>query len=110
MFIVISQLNRNIDNPDRAIDGKYGNYILESDIFGSDAMLQHADTLIGINRPAKQKIRYYGPDRYIIENDRTLVLHFLKARNGDARMSFFKAKFEQMEIEEMPTPNQQERR
>ena len=28
---------------------------LESDIFGSDAMLQHADTLIGINRPAKAK-------------------------------------------------------
>ena len=110
LFICLSQLNRNIDNPDRAIDGKYGNYILESDIFGSDAMLQHADTLIGINRPAKQKIRFYGPDRYIIQDDKTLVLHFLKARNGDARMSFFKAKFEKMEIEEMDTPNTQERR
>ena len=110
LFIALSQLNRNIDHPERAIDGKYGNHILESDIFGSDAMLQHADMLIGINRPAKQKIRFYGPDRYIIENDRTLVLHFLKARNGDARMSFFKAKFEQMKIEEMATPGQQERR
>ena len=110
LFVVISQLNRNIDNPDRSVDGKYGNYVLESDIFGSDAMLQHADTLIGINRPAKQKIRFYGPDRYIIEDDRTLVLHFLKARNGDARMSFFKAKFEQMEIAEMATPEQQPRR
>jgi len=73
-------------------------------------MLQHADTLIGINRPAKQKIRFYGPDRYIIEDDRTLVLHFLKARNGDTRMSFFKAHFEQMEIAEMITPGQQQRR
>jgi len=104
MFIVLSQLNRNIDNPDRAVDGKYGNYILESDIFGSDAMLQHADTLIGINRPAKQKIRFYGPDRYVIEDDRTLVFHFLKARNGDTRMSFFKARFENMEVDEMETP------
>ena len=69
-------------------------------------MLQHADTLIGINRPAKQKIRFYGPDRYLIEDDKTLVLHFLKARNGDARMSFFKAAFERMEIEEMNTPEQ----
>lgn len=110
MFIALSQLNRNIDNPDRAQQGKYGNYILESDIFGSDAMLQHADTLIGINRPAKQKIRLYGPDRYIIEDDRTLVLHFLKARNGDTRMSFFKAMFEKMEIAEMATPSQEERR
>ena len=110
MFIALSQLNRNIDNPDRAVDGKYGNYVLESDIFGSDAMLQHADTLIGINRPAKQKIRFYGPDRYIIQDDKTLVLHFLKARNGDTRMSFFKAAFEKMEIHEMDTPPQQERR
>jgi len=109
LFIALSQLNRNIDNPERAIDGKYGNYVLESDIFGSDAMLQHADTLIGINRPAKQKIRYYGPDRYVIEDDKTLVLHFLKARNGDARMSFFKAKFEEMRVEEMNTPGQQVR-
>ena len=104
LFIALSQLNRNIDNPDRAINGKYGNYILESDIFGSDAMLQHADMVVGINRPAKQKIRYYGPDRFIIDDDRTLVFHFLKARNGDARMSFFKAEFEQMKVSEMQTP------
>ena len=110
MFICISQLNRNIDNPERATDGKYGNYVLESDIFGSDAMLQHADTLIGLNRPAKQKIRLYGPDRYIIEDEKTLVMHFLKARNGDARMSFFKAAFERMQIMEMDTPPQQQRR
>jgi len=110
MFVALSQLNRNIDNPERAKEGAYGNYVLESDIFGSDAMLQHADTLIGINRPAKQKIKYYGPDRYIIDDDKTLVLHFLKARNGDARMSFFKAAFERMEILEMDTPAQQQRR
>ena len=110
MFICLSQLNRNIDNPERATNGKYGNYVLESDIFGSDAMLQHADTLIGLNRPAKQKIRYYGPDRYIIEDERTLVLHFLKARNGDTRMSFFKAEFERMQISEMDTPPQEQRR
>jgi len=109
-FIILTQLNRGIDHPERNEDGKYGNYILESDIFGSDALLQHADTLIGINRPAKQKIRFYGPDRYIIENDRVLVLHFLKCRNGDNRMSFFRAEFERMRISEMPTPPQQEKR
>jgi replicative DNA helicase len=109
-FIILSQLNRNIDNPERSEDGKYGNYILESDIFGSDALLQHADTLIGLNRPGKQKIRFYGPDRYVIENDRVLVMHFLKCRNGDNRMSFFRAEFEKMRVSEMETPAQQERR
>lgn len=109
-FIVLSQLNRNIDNPERSEDGKYGNYVLESDLFGADALLQHADTVIGINRPAKQKIRYYGPDRYVIEDDRVIVLHFLKCRNGDTRLSFFRAEFEKMKIVEMITPPQQEKR
>lgn len=109
IFIILSQLNRNIDNPERSEDGKYGNYILESDIFGADALLQHADILIGINRPGKQKIRYYGPDRFVIENDRVLVMHFLKCRNGDTRMSFFKAEFEKMQITEMETPLTQQR-
>ncbi len=109
-MIVLSQLNRSVESPERNEDGKYGNYILDSDIFGGDALLQHADLVVGLNRPAKQKIKYYGPDRYIIEDDKTLVMHFLKARNGDNRMSFFKAQFEKMSIIEMETPPTQERR
>jgi replicative DNA helicase len=106
LFIILSQLNRNIDNPERNEDGKYGNFVLESDIFGGDALLQHADTVIGINRPAKQKIRFYGPDRFIIEDETVLVMHFLKCRNGDTRMSFFKAEFNKMKITESETPPQ----
>ena len=106
LFVILSQLNRNIDNPERNEDGKYGNYVLESDIFGGDALLQHADTVIGINRPAKQKIRFYGPDRFIIEDETVLVMHFLKCRNGDTRMSFFKAEFNKMKITESDTPPQ----
>lgn len=109
-FIVLSQLNRSIDKPERQEDGKYGNYVLESDIFGADALLQHADLVVGLNRPGKQKIRFYGPDGYIIENDKVLVMHFLKCRNGDVRMSFFNAAFEKMSIEEMSTPPQRQRR
>ena len=109
-FIVLSQLNRSIDKPERQEDGKYGNYVLESDIFGADALLQHADLVVGLNRPGKQKIRFYGPDGYIIENDKVLVMHFLKCRNGDVRMSFFNAAFEKMSIEEMNTPPQRQRR
>lgn len=103
-FIILSQLNRDIDRPERNENGKYGNYILESDIYGSDALLQHADTVVGVNRPAKQKIKYYGVDRHIIDNINVLVFHFIKARNGDARMSFMKAEFEKMMVSEMETP------
>jgi len=109
-FIVLTQLNRNVDSPERCEDGKYGNYILESDIFGADAMLQHADVLIGLNRPGKQKIRFYGPDRFIIDDDKVIVMHFIKCRNGDTRLSFFRAEFDKMRLVEMNTPGQQERR
>jgi hypothetical protein len=109
-FLILSQLNRDIDKPERNEDGKYGNYVLESDIFGADALLQHADTLIGLNRPGKQKIKFYGPDRYIIADDNVMVMHFLKCRNGDTRMSFFKCVFKEMKIVEMATPGQQEKR
>lgn len=109
-FIILSQLNRDIDRPERNEDGKYGNHILESDIYGSDALLQHADTVVGVNRPAKQKITYYGVERYVISDLSVLVFHFLKARNGDTRMSFMRAEFERMMVTEMETPPTQERK
>jgi len=109
-FIILSQLNRNIDNPERAEEGKIGNYILTSDIMGADALLQHADLVVGLNRPGLMRIRYYGPDRYIIEDDNILVMHFLKCRNGDTRMSFFRAQYDKMRIIETATPAQQEKR
>ena len=108
-FIILSQLNRNIENPERNEDGRAGNYVLSSDIMGADALLQHADILVGINRPGYFKIRFYGPDKYIIHDETILVMHFLKCRNGDTRMSFFKAMFDSMRIDEMPTPPQQKR-
>lgn len=107
IFIILSQLARDTDKPERNEDGKYGNYILESDIFGGDALTQHADMIIGVNRPAKRFIRYYGPDRYIIDDDNVLVWHFIKCRNGDVRMSFFKAEYHRMAVEEMATPGRQ---
>ena len=103
-FVVLSQLNRNIDDPKRALDGDYGNYVLDSDIYGSDALLQHADVVLGINKPSLRKIRQYGPDRYIINDEDILVFHFLKSRNGTTRISFFKLDREIMRIVEIPTP------
>jgi replicative DNA helicase len=105
-FILLTQLNRDTDRPERNENGKYGNFILESDIYGGDGLVQHADLVVGINRPAKRFIRYYGPDRYIIEDDNTLVMHWIKSRNGEVGMSFFKAEFHNMLISEMDTPGQ----
>lgn len=103
-FLVLSQLNRNIDDPLRTRDGEYGNYILDSDIYGSDALLQHADVVLGINKPSIRKIRQYGPERFIIDDPDLLAFHFLKSRNGTTRLSFFKLNRHTVRIEEAPTP------
>jgi replicative DNA helicase len=103
-FVVLSQLNRNIDDTKRQIEASYGNYVLDSDIYGSDALLQHADVVIGINKPSIRRIRKYGPEKFIIEDPDTLVFHFLKSRNGLTRISFFKLDRTTMRIVEMPTP------
>ena len=105
-FVVLSQLNRNIDNPERQRDGEYGNYILDSDIYGSDALLQHADVVMGINKPSIRKIRQYGPERFLITDEDILVFHFLKSRNGTTRISFFKLDRNTMRIVEIDTPAQ----
>jgi len=107
IFIILSQLGRQVESPERNIEGQYGNYILETDIFGADALMQHADLVIGINRPAMKNIKVYGPDRFIIADDSVLVFHFLKCRNGNTKMSFFRSMYKTMEIEEMEAPPRQ---
>jgi replicative DNA helicase len=103
-FVVLSQLNRNIDDTKRQVEANYGNYVLDSDIYGSDALLQHADVVIGINKPSIRKIKKYGPEKFLIEDPDTLVFHFLKSRNGMTRISFFKLDRTTMRIVEIPTP------
>lgn len=103
-FVVLSQLNRNIDDIKRQEEGTYGNYVLDSDIYGSDALLQHADVVLGINKPSVRKLRLYGPEKFIITDEDILVFHFLKSRNGTTRISFFKLDRTTMRIVEIPTP------
>jgi len=105
-FLVLSQLNRNIDDPKRQEEGSYGNYVLDSDIYGSDSLLQHADVVMGINKPSIRKIRQYGPEKFLIEDPDILVFHFLKSRNGTTRISFFKLDRTTMRIVEIDTPAQ----
>jgi replicative DNA helicase len=104
MWLILTQLNRSIENIERLKEGTSGNYIITSDIYGADALLMHADIMLGINRPHQLNLKVYGPDRYIVDPN-LLAFHFLKVRNGDPRMSFFRAEFEHMNIREIPAPD-----
>jgi replicative DNA helicase len=105
-FVVLSQLNRNIDDVKRQEEGSYGNYVLDSDIYGSDSLLQHADVVLGINKPSVRRLKQYGPERYLISDPDTLVFHFLKSRNGVTRIAFFKLDRTTMRIIEIEPPGQ----
>jgi replicative DNA helicase len=109
-FVVLSQLNREAEDPTRNEEGKYGNYVLESDIFGGDALLQHADTVVGVKRPLKYNIKIYGPEKYIINDRDIMAFHFLKCRNGETGIAWFKGDFGRMQVVETDTPPQQERK
>lgn len=104
IFIVLTQLNRDVESIERQKPGTYGNYLFDSDIYGGDALLQHADLVIGINRPSKYNLPVYGPHKYIVDRE-LLAMHVLKNRNGDAPMiMFFKEDYRHMIIHEREEP------
>jgi replicative DNA helicase len=104
MFIVLTQLNREVESIERQKPGTYGNYLFDSDIYGGDALLQHADLVLGINRPSKYNIRVYGPEKFQV-SPKHIVLHYLKNRNGQAgKFSFFEEDFEHMRLFEVEPP------
>lgn len=105
LFIVLTQLNRECESTERLKPGTFGNYLLDSDIYGGDALLQHADLVIGINNPSKHGLTQYGPFKYIISDKNTLVLHYLKNRHGESnRLAFMRANFENLLLEDMEAP------
>jgi len=103
IFIVLTQMNRSIEAQERKIPGTVGNYPTTADVFGADALLQHSDLMVAINKPSEYYLDIYGPEQYIVD-EKTLALHFVKARNGDRSICFFEAQFEHMSIKEMGIP------
>lgn len=103
-FIILTQLNREIDDAERQKPGMLSNYPTEADVFGSDYLLQCADVMIAYNRPAKYNLSLYGPMRYEITDKYLLAMHVLKNRFGDPSIQWYRAKYETMTITEAPAP------
>jgi len=80
--IMVTQLNRSLDEATRKTPGSIVNYPTSSDIFGGDALMQGSDMVVAITRPFKSDIRSYGPYAYEVTKD-DVFMHLLKVRNGD---------------------------
>ena len=107
VFLILTQLNREIDDAERQKPGQQGNYPTEKDVFGSDALLQCADVMIAYNRPAKYNLSYYGPTQYMItpSDKYLLAVHVLKNRYGEVGIQWYRANYAQMLVEEAAEPS-----
>jgi hypothetical protein len=59
---------------------------------------------MGINKPSLRKIRQYGPERFLINDEDILVFHFLKSRNGTTRTGFYTLDRSTMRFIELDSP------
>jgi replicative DNA helicase len=91
IVLMLTQLNRSIEEANRKTAGSIANYPTSSDIFGGDALMQGSDMVIVLSRPSKLDIKSYGPYAYQTSDDLVFV-HLIKIRNGDDKLNmlFFK--------------------
>lgn len=79
-IIQLSQLNRNIELPDR-INNPSGHYPMRSDLASSDSIFRGSDVVAVLSRPELLGITAYGVRRLPVNN--RIYLHFLKQREGE---------------------------
>lgn len=78
-IIQLSQMNRNIENPER-INNPSMHYPMRSDISSSDTIFHASDYVICIHRPELLNIQSYGPNRLPVRDK--VYLHILKNRDA----------------------------
>lgn len=78
-IIQLSQMNRNIENPER-INNPSMHYPMRSDISSADNIFHASDYVICIHRPELLNIQQYGPNRLLVKNK--VYLHILKNRDA----------------------------
>jgi replicative DNA helicase len=105
IVLMITQMNRTMEEASRAHPGIIGNYPTSSDIFGGDALMQSSDMVIALNRPFKSNINIYGPKKYITHKDQ-IYIHLLKVRNGgdDNNVLFMNGEYNRQKMIETIEP------
>jgi replicative DNA helicase len=105
IIIMLSQLNRGIDDAVRKLPGNIANYPTSSDIFGGDALMQCSDMVSVMNRPFIADVPVYGPNGYIMTSD-DIAMHIIKSRNSpnNSNLVFMKAEFNRGRMIEVAPP------
>lgn len=103
IYLVVSQMNREIEKPERRENGKIGNFPSSTDIFAGDALQQCSDAVFCINRPELLNITQYGPDKIQVVPG-MIIFHTIKNRYGTLDILFFEQNLKYFEINEAAIP------
>jgi replicative DNA helicase len=106
IVIMLTQLNRSIEDAARRIPASIHNYPTSGDIFGGDALMQGSDMVVVLSRPFKLDIKLYGPYAYHVLTD-DVIMHLIKVRNnGDEKnnMIFMKMEGQNQRMIEVAPP------
>ncbi len=96
-IIQISQMNRNIEAPER-IRNQSGHYPQRSDLSSSDAVFQASDYVVVLHRPEILGITSYGVNNLPVKD--VVYMHFLKNREGDVKILKFNNNLKYNSLEE----------
>jgi replicative DNA helicase len=80
-YIILNQLNRNIEESDRLAEPGRQNFPAKRDIFGGDAVYQMCDLVMVSMNPYQMGLEYYGPKMWPTKG--RLFWHFIKVREGE---------------------------
>jgi replicative DNA helicase len=102
LFILLSQLNRNIEKEERK--KAYGpertlHFPQKSDIFGSESLYQFSDAVIVFHRPELLGLQTYGTKAYPTKD--LVYCHHLKARDGLPKVTRFENKLNINQLKEI---------
>jgi replicative DNA helicase len=85
-IIQISQMNRNIEAPER-LNNQSMHYPQRSDLSSSDAVFQASDYVIILHRPEILGLATYGYNNLPVKD--MVYVHFLKNRDGEVKILKF---------------------
>lgn len=79
--VILTQLNRQIEESDRMAEPSSENFPKKKDIFGGDALYQMSDVVMVTMNPFQQGLEVYGPNKWPTKG--FLYWHFIKVREGE---------------------------
>jgi len=102
--ILLSQLNRNIEELERTGEPGIQNYPKKRDVFGGDALYQMSDIVMVTMNPYQMGMEAYGPHRW--ETKGRLYFHFIKVREGEPVIAVMQNKLFVNEVKDLDLSDQ----